>query len=58
MAEGQEVTPLEFRKGDFWDELAVDFNRVAERVQSTPTPAGDADDHVQSPGMEEGALNA
>jgi signal transduction histidine kinase len=35
LAEGREVSPIHFRDRDFWEDLAIDFNRVAERVQST-----------------------
>ena len=34
-------------EGDFWKELAVDFNRVVECVQSTKTNAEDADNGFQ-----------
>jgi hypothetical protein len=34
LAEGRAVAPIRFRDGDFWQDLAVDFNRVAERVQT------------------------
>lgn len=35
LAEGREVSPIHFRERDFWKDLAIDFNRVVERVQST-----------------------
>jgi hypothetical protein len=47
LAEGREVAFIQFRDGDFWKELAVDFNRVVERVQSTKANAGDADSDLQ-----------
>lgn len=34
LADGQDVAPIEFREGDFWQDLAVEFNRVLERVQT------------------------
>ena len=34
LAEGREGASIHFRDGDFWDELAVDFNRIVERVQA------------------------
>ncbi len=37
LADGSEVSPIHFRKHDFWQEMALDFNRVAKRVQSTDT---------------------
>jgi hypothetical protein len=36
LAEGREVSPLHFRDGDFWQDLATDFNRVVARVQASP----------------------
>lgn len=32
LADGREVAPVQFRDGDFWQELAEDFNRVRTRV--------------------------
>jgi len=43
LAEGREVTPLQFREGDFWKDLATSFNCIAERVQSTNGPPGSAE---------------
>ncbi|MFO0941665.1 MAG: hypothetical protein U0930_12980 [Pirellulales bacterium] len=37
LASGQPVEKLNFRKGDFWGELAEDFNRVADRLDSEST---------------------
>lgn len=34
LADGKPVAPLKFRDGDFWSDLASDFNDLAERVQS------------------------
>jgi hypothetical protein len=34
LAEGRDVAPLHFRDRDYWQDLAENFNRVAERVQS------------------------
>lgn len=42
LAEGRAVAPIQFRPGDFWQELATDFNRVAERVQAANKPASPA----------------
>jgi hypothetical protein len=33
LAEGKPVPPLHFRKGDYWHDLANDFNRVVERIE-------------------------
>ena len=30
---GQHVEPIRFRKGDFWQDLAADFNALIDRVQ-------------------------
>ena len=35
LADGQDVRPLNFRKGDLWFEMAEQFNRVAARQQNT-----------------------
>jgi nitrogen fixation/metabolism regulation signal transduction histidine kinase len=34
LADGQSVSPIHFRDGDFWCDFALDFNRVASRVQA------------------------
>jgi hypothetical protein len=34
LAEGKQVKPIQFRDGDFWQDLAEDFNAVARRVQN------------------------
>jgi hypothetical protein len=34
MADGRRVEPIQFRDGDFWPELAVEFNRAAEQLQA------------------------
>lgn len=39
LAEGREVAPVQFRKDDFWQDFAADFNRVVERVQARKTRA-------------------
>ncbi len=36
LARGQDVRPIEFREGDFWQEFAAEFNAVAARVQGPP----------------------
>ena len=38
--------PIAFREHDYWQELAADFNRVAERVEMPATPAKTADDEL------------
>lgn len=34
MAEGRPLEPIRFRDGDFWPELAAEFNRAAEQLQA------------------------
>jgi hypothetical protein len=48
MARGEKQPPLHFRDGDFWQELAADFNAAAARLHGS-LPAQD-----QEP-IEEGA---
>ncbi len=42
LARGETVEPIEFRGGDFWQDVAEEFNAVAARVQGnaprTPAP--------------------
>jgi hypothetical protein len=35
LANGQPVAPIQFREGDFWQEIADEFNAVAARLQKT-----------------------
>jgi hypothetical protein len=37
LARGERVEPLRFRDGDFWQEIAREFNAVAARVQGAPS---------------------
>jgi len=37
LARGEEVEPIRFRDGDFWQELAEEFNTVAARCQHLAT---------------------
>ena len=41
LARGETVEPIRFRKGDFWQEFADEFNAVAALVQA-PTQATQA----------------
>lgn len=34
LARGDQVKPIVFREGDFWQDFAADFNAVVERLQS------------------------
>jgi len=42
LAEGGSVERIELRRGDYWKEVADDFNRVIDRVQGAD-PAADRD---------------
>lgn len=42
LARGEHVEPIEFRGGDFWQEVAEEFNALAARVQDTAPPASPA----------------
>lgn len=37
LAAGHDPPPLAFRKGDYWTELADEFNAVAERLRAAPS---------------------
>lgn len=39
LAKGEHVSPIHFRKGDFWHDLANEFNAVVARVQGETTAA-------------------
>ena len=41
LAEGEHVKPLRFRDGDFWQDLAKDFNAVVQRVQNADKSTAD-----------------
>ncbi len=41
LAEGEQVKPIRFREGDFWQDLAEDFNAVLSRVQNADGPGED-----------------
>ncbi|MEM6331391.1 MAG: hypothetical protein AAF790_14250 [Planctomycetota bacterium] len=46
LADGESLPPVTFRKGDYWGELAEQFNRVSAEVDrlraAAPAEAGDA----------------
>ena len=44
LARGDEVAPLEFREGDFWQDFAQEFNVIAERMQKLNKAASFKDD--------------
>lgn len=35
MADGQDIKPMRFRKGDYWFNIADDVNRIAERLRQS-----------------------
>jgi len=41
LAEGGDVEPIRFRKGDFWQDFAEDFNRAAQRVREAEARQGE-----------------
>lgn len=44
LADGESIKPIAFRPGDYWGDLAADFNRVADQLQALrATQAGGAD---------------
>ncbi|TWT86834.1 hypothetical protein Mal64_36640 [Pseudobythopirellula maris] len=43
LAEGGAPEKIEFRGADFWQELAVDFNRVVDRLAKSEQPSPDND---------------
>ena len=54
LAEGNDVQPLKFRKGDLWFEMATEFNRIAQRVQTASDSQASQAEHseVDSPAEE------
>jgi methyl-accepting chemotaxis protein len=48
LADGESMEPLTFRDGDFWQELASDFNRVVARVQEQESTAATEADQTDS----------
>ncbi len=47
IADGAPLRPLKFRKGDFWHDVANDFNRMATRLQNSPPPVELAAEDVE-----------
>jgi len=43
LANGEHVTPLYFRKGDYWRDMADDFNRLVAHVQELESQLGTHD---------------
>jgi hypothetical protein len=42
IAEGRDTSPIKFRDGDFWSEVADDFNRAAVRIRILEAELEDA----------------
>ena len=49
LAAGKDVKPIRFRQGDFWQDLAEDFNAVARRVNETKTQAEEETKDAEEP---------
>ncbi|MGQ9576536.1 MAG: hypothetical protein ACUVUC_14585 [Thermoguttaceae bacterium] len=47
LARGERVLPISFREGDFWHEVAEEFNALVDRIQRGP--AGPADAQPEQP---------
>lgn len=43
LAAGETVDPIRFRDGDFWRDLAIPFNQIAERLDSLDNSRGNDD---------------
>jgi hypothetical protein len=46
LAQGEDVPPIDFRKGDFWKEFAEEFNAVAARMNKLATEASHREDET------------
>jgi hypothetical protein len=42
LADGDSYSPIDFRKGDFWYDLAQEFNRLADRLERLDGPIGES----------------
>jgi methyl-accepting chemotaxis protein len=58
LAEGREVSPIRFRDGDFWQDMAADFNRVVQRVQTLNAAVQKTEQNVSETEEPEAALAA
>lgn len=52
LAEGRDVKPIHFRKHDFWQDLATDFNSVIERMEALKKDRPDASSVCDWPAVE------
>ncbi len=46
LARGEQVEPIEFRGGDFWQEFAAEFNALVQRVQEGHVPPAPEQDET------------
>ena len=46
MADGKDIEPMSFRKGDYWFNLAEDVNRIAERLRQSEKESEDVEDEA------------
>jgi hypothetical protein len=49
LADGENVEPLAIRDGDFWNDYAADFNRLAVRIQELEQALANAPADQQEP---------
>ena len=49
LANGEDVKPIRFRSGDFWQDLAKDFNTVARRAGSVEKHCAENGDVKEEP---------
>lgn len=47
VADGKQVAPIKFREGDFWCDMADEFNRVAARMRNLE-PASKQEQHADN----------
>lgn len=51
LGRGEQVKPIRFRDGDFWQEIADEFNAILERVQETSPAVGEAHEEPEPAGI-------
>jgi hypothetical protein len=55
LADGDSYAPIDFRKGDFWYDLAQEFNRLADKLERLEGPVSEI---TRKPNDREPALTA
>lgn len=55
LAQGEHVEPIHFRDGDFWQEIADEFNAIAERMDESARAAGETSEEPEMVGAGESA---